>query len=156
VSRKRSYDYNETNDEQPSAAAESSNAAGATVELESTRRTSLAITACTAAAVGAVVSKAKRRSRKRSYDYNESNYERPSAAADRSNSAGATAELKSTRRMSLRTKNAVKYSEMDEEVASSSSMSEEETSSPSMSETEAEAAPATTSKSTNLRKKVYK
>ncbi len=48
VSRKRVYDHNKSNDEQPSAAvvvvvaaAESSKAANATVELESTRRMSL-------------------------------------------------------------------------------------------------------------------
>ena len=45
MSRKRSYDYNEDSDEEPStgvvAAAESSKAANATVELESTRRMSL-------------------------------------------------------------------------------------------------------------------
>ncbi len=46
MSRKRVHDHNESNDEQPStavvvvAAAETSKAAGATVELESTRPTS--------------------------------------------------------------------------------------------------------------------
>jgi len=122
-------------------------------------------------------------SRKRVYDYNDSNDEQPStadvvvvAAAETSNATNATVELESTRRMSLRTKKAANYSEMDEEAASSpstsdeaassslmseeetnsSSMSEEETNSSSMSETEAESSPATTSKSTKQRKKFYK
>jgi hypothetical protein len=119
-----------------------------------------------AAAVETVVS------RKRVYDYNDSNDEQLSAdvvvvaAAETSNATNATVELESTRRMSLRTKKAANYSEMDEEAASSpstsdeaassSSMSEEETNSPSMSETEAESSPATTSKSTKQTKKVYK
>jgi hypothetical protein len=104
-------------------------------------------------------------SSKQSYDHNESNDEQPSGdvatAAERSNAAGATVELESTRRNDdeeddevdtttrfhflgmksnhfLRTKNAAKYSKKDEEAANSSSMSE--------TETEAEAAPVTTSK----------
>ncbi len=88
-------------------------------------------------------------SRKRVYDHNESNDEQPStavvviAAAETSKAAGATVELESTRRMSLRTKKAAKYSEMDEEVVANSSSS-------SMSETgvnKALASPATTSNS---------
>jgi hypothetical protein len=79
-------------------------------------------------------------SRKRSHDYNDINDEQPSDAAESSKATDGIAELESRRRTSLRTKNAVKYSEMDEEAANSSSLSE-------TGGNKAEAAPATTSNS---------
>ena len=58
-------------------------------------------------------------SRKRGYDHNESNDDQPSAAVE---SSSAPVELESTRRMSLRTENAAKYSEMGEEVVANLSL----------------------------------
>jgi hypothetical protein len=76
-------------------------------------------------------------SKKRGYDYTASNDDQPSTSAESSNT---TVELESTRRLSSRTKKAIKYSELDEEVANSSSLSK-------TSGNNAEAAPAKTSNS---------
>jgi hypothetical protein len=147
VSADSSSSASSKSDTEPTAAT---NNKKETIEQSDEKSTEPATAA--AVAVETVVSRRGRVSRKRGYDYNESNDDQPSAAVaatDSSNAANeaaiaaATAELESTRRTSSRTKKTATYSKMDEEVANSPASSE----TGGIKAVVATAAPATTSNS---------